>query len=804
MNGWYSDIRSGLRILTRSPGPASLAILVLALGIGLTAAMFSIVYGVVLRGLPIENSEELMHLEVVQLAEGGDKRQVSLPQFLDWREHQSAFRALHAFRFEGVYLSGEGHPERLEGARMTPGAFTHLGMTPLMGRDFAAEDAVPGAEPVALIGHRVWRDRFAGSPDVIGRTVRIDGVQTTVIGVMAEGFQFPNRQEIWRPVILARGVGARADAAANLHVFGRLADGVDETRAQTDFASVNQRLAEMHPDTDSGLSTHIVPYGRYFIGEEEVNLSWTSLGAVGFVLLIACFNVANLLLARASGRARELAMRAVLGAGRWRMVRQGLGESLVLSVTATILGVGLAQYLIALFNRAVAGQEWPFWLDIGLDGHALLFVVFCTFLAAAVSGLIPAWRNTRLNIWATLKDESRGTTRSRLSGGLVIAEVALSCTLLVAAVLMVRTLLNLSMVDFNFETEKTFIGRVTLVGEKYGSAEPIRVAFEEIDRRLENLADVQAAALVDRAPAAEWAPMTRYAADGKVYDGIRSQPSARRVRVGQGFFEAMGVDAAVGRVLERTDRADGLPVAVVNRSLAQRHWPDGDVIGKTLRVGGPDTDQPWLEVVGVVPDLHAGGPSDRNPAAFYVPLEQSMTRSVVILARTRGEVLDSTRSIRTAVAGFDPDLPVYFGGELDQKIHEQLFFYRMVGTIFGLMALTALFLAATGLYGLLSFSVSQRVSELGVRAALGASTTQILQLIVKQGLRQVGWGLAIGLALAFFVARLLESQLFGVDPFDPVTFTMVALILLLVGTAAALVPALRACRIDPVVALRQD
>jgi len=377
MHGWLSDLRSGLRILTRSPGPAALGILVLALGIGLSTAMFSIVYGVVLRGLPIEDSEELMHLQTTLLGRGGQGQRVSLPQFLDWREQQASFDELHAFSFGGVFISGEGHAERLEGARITPGAFGHLGLTPVRGREFLPEDSELGAAPVVILGHRVWRDRFSLDEGVLGSTVRIDGQPATVVGVMAEGFQFPNREEIWRPLELGLGAAPRPEALPLLHAFGTLTAGTHLLTAQADPDTVEHRLGPTYPEAEGDRGVRLTPYGRFFVGEEEISVSWTTLGAVGFVLLIACFNVANLLLARASRRSRELAMRAVLGAGRGRIVRQGLSEALVLSAFATLVGLGMALFLIQRFNAAVADQSWPFWLDVGIDGQALVLVLVC-------------------------------------------------------------------------------------------------------------------------------------------------------------------------------------------------------------------------------------------------------------------------------------------------------------------------------------------------------------------------------------------------------------------------------------------
>ncbi|MEO1370068.1 MAG: ABC transporter permease, partial [Acidobacteriota bacterium] len=352
--------------------------------------------------------------------------------------------------------------------------------------------------------------------------------------------------------------------------------------------------------------------------------------------------------------------------------------------------------MIAEFNTAVAGQEWPFWLDIELDGQALAFVLFCTLASACISGFIPAWRGSRLNVWGVLKEESRGQRRNRLGPGLVIAEVALSSTLLVGAVLMVRTLVNLSAVEFEFDTERVYAGRVTLLASAYPGWEELDAAWSEIERRLESEPLVSAAAAADRAPGFEWAGMKRYAVDGDIFDKAQSQPAARRVRVTPGFFDTLDVGPLAGRLLRASDRRDAEPVAVINQSLAERHWPGGQAVGQSLRVGDASSQQPWRTIVGVVPDLHAGGPSDQSPEAFYLPFEQSMTRSAVLLVKTRGPLADAVLPIRDAMARFNADVPVYFGGALEQKIHEQLFFYRMVGSIFGLFADTALLLAATG------------------------------------------------------------------------------------------------------------
>lgn len=804
MMGSVNDVWSGFRILSRSPGPAFLAVTILAVGIGLTTVMFSIVYGLVLRGLPIEHAEELVHLQTSRVEQGVGSQPATLPQFLDWRAEQRSFRELHAFRTHGVYFSGDGLPERLLAAQITPGAFAHLGMQPALGRGFTAEDARLGAEPVALLSHDVWQRRFGGDRGILGRSVRVNGEPVTVVGVMPEGFQFPERQEIWFPLTLDAGDTTRAEARPELHVFGRLREGVGIGRARADLAAISARLAEQHPEAEAGLGVVAQPYREHFIDQEDVSLGWTSLGAVSFVLLIACFNVANLLLARASRRSRELAMRTVLGADRWRMARQVLGESLALAVVAAVAGIGLAAVLIERFNVAVADRDWPFWFEVRLDAPAAVFVLGCTVLVSLLSGAIPAWRSSRLDVGAVLKDEARGSRRGRVSRTLVIAEVALSCTLLVGAGLMVRTLVNLASLEFAFDVDRLFAGRISLLPEKYADDELLGRTWGEIERRVAALPEVEAAAIADSVPAAEWASLNRYAVDLEMPASAEEQRTARRVRVSPAFFAALDVEPIAGRTLTARDREGSPPVAVVSRSFARRHWPSESAVGRTVRFGSAEEDGGWREIVGVVPDLNAGGPRDQIPAAVYLPLDQSMTRGGVLLARVRGDVEAAVLPIRNAVVAVDPDLPIFFAGSLRHKISQQLFFYRMVGTIFTVMAIVALLLAVTGVFGLLSFSVAQRTGEMGVRMALGASAREVLLLVVGGGLRQVAVGLGIGFALALVVTRLIESQLVGVEPYDLPTFVAVGLALLGTALAAVLFPALRASRVDPMVALRLE
>ncbi|MEM8933662.1 MAG: ABC transporter permease, partial [Acidobacteriota bacterium] len=681
------DLRAGFRGLLRHPSHALLAVTILAIGIGLTTAMFSIVYGIVLRGLPIERADELMHLEARHVEEG-DRQLINHHQFVDWRAGQSTFDELHAYRVDTMHIAGDGYPERLDGARITPGAFAHLGIRPLHGREFDVRDAEAGAEPVALVSHALWARRFGSDLSVLGRRQRIGGQATVIVGIMPEGFQFPTRQDVWIPLALDLTRAERVEDPPVLHTFGRLRSGVELDTARADLGLVISRLASQFPSSDGDLEAVIEPYGQYFVDSGDVEMAWTSLGAVFLVLLIACFNVANLLLSRAASRSKEFAMRAVLGADRWRLVRQTLAESFALAALASALGVGLATLLIRAFNVAVADQEWPFWFDVRIDWPSLAFVVASAVLVTLVAGIAPAWRSARTAIVPALQSGARSTSRSRLRSSLVVAEIVLSCVLLVGAGLMVRTLINLGQLDFHFDADRLYAGRVDLDSSRYPDRDSVSRTWTTIETRLAARPEIEHVAITDRVPGSEWAPMRSYVLDGEAVDDSERLPTARRTRVSSGFFAALDADPLAGRVFESFDRQDAPRVVVVNRSFARRYGEDGSVVGRRLRFPARNQDEsPWWEIVGVVPDLHAGGPKDVHPEAIYVPLEQSMSRAAVLLVRTRHDVDSAIEPIRSAVAATDPDLPVYFAGVLATKISQQLFFYRLIGGLFSIMAI---------------------------------------------------------------------------------------------------------------------
>lgn len=809
MTNFLQDLRYGFRLLRKNPAFSAISVLTLALGIGLTATMFSIVYGALLRGLPFESPEEIVYLSGTNPAEGDDGMAVSIHDFEAYRAQQTAFEEMGAYFTGTVNVSGTERPERYDGAFTTAGVLRLLGVQPAMGRVFREGEELPGAEPVVVLGHDIWRNRFGADPQILGRTVRANGEEMTVIGVMPEGFQYPQQEQIWLPLRRSASQERRGEGL-DLNVIARLRDGVTLDQANVQMSGIAGRLAADHPETNKGLGVVVEPATHRFISEEPRMLLLTMLGAVFMVLLIACSNVANLLLSRAGIRMKEVGIRSALGASRGRILVQFLTEPLVLALGGAVLGTGLAWVGVALFNRAIADTDPPYWLKFAVDGPVLAFVLGLTLFTTLASGLLPALRTTDGNTNEILKDETRGTSSSRigrLSRGLVVFEIALSCGLLVAAGLMIKSVTRLRNVDFGFPTAEVFTARVGLPEAQYPDSASRVAFFQELHRKLEALPQARAVSLSDALPGLG-APGTRVALEGRSYAEERDHPMTRQVVVAPRFFEVFDLGLRQGRDFGPGDRAETLPVAIVNESFARKHFPGGNAVGQRIRLDASlRTDapvSPWRTVVGVAPDMLVSGVENEEPEAVYLPMAQAGARFVSIVARGRGDPLALTTPVREAVVGVDPDIPIYFVATLADRVSEQTWFYNVFGTIFMVMGFVALFLAAVGLYGVMAFSVSRRTREMGVRMALGAQGQDVLGLVLRQGLVQLAIGLVVGLTLAAALSHLVATALFQVQPRDPVIFSAIVLVLGTVGVLATWVPARRATRVDPMVALRHE
>lgn len=808
MSGMWKDLRYAARMLRKSPGTSAVAVLALGLGIGLTTIMFSIVYGGVWKGLPFEKSGNLLHVERNNLSRDIESMEVTLHDFLDYREQQTSFEGLAAFYTGTINLAGSERPERYDGGFISANAFDLIRVQPILGRDFRDGEDSPAADPVMLLGYHVWQDRFDGDPNVVGQVARVNGEQTTIIGVMPEGFRFPVVEDVWVPLRLdpleiERGEGM------TLEVFGRLRDGVSRDEAAAELQAIAGRLAEAYPETNEGVGAAVKPYIEEFIGAEPRAMLYTMLGAVFLVLLVACANVANLLLSRAATRSKELAIRSAVGASRFRVMLQLVGEGLVLAAAGALLGLAISLVGIELFNRALAPTDPPFWIQIGLHPLVLIFVIALTALAGVLSGILPAIQASGNAVNEVLKDESWGSSGfrvGRLSKALVVGEIALSLGVLVAAGLMIKSVINLKTIDLGFQTEATFTARMGLFEADYPDTTSRREFYREVLRRVSERPGVEAAAIVTALPGA-WSYGGQFGIEGEIYDRDQDYPIARWAVASPDFLDVYGVQVLEGRSFDGRDTHDALPVAIVNRSFAEHFFPEGAALGKRIRQGASDSEQPWRTIVGVVPDMYMQGLSNLEEDGWgvYFPLDQYDTRFAYVALRAAGsEPMSLAGGARDDVMAVDPDIPLYWVQTHQAAIEEQTWFFRVFGNLFTVFGVAALFLAAVGLYGVMSASVSSRTAEMGIRMALGAQGQDVLRLVLRQGAAQVGIGMALGLALAALLSRGLEIILFQVEPWDPAVFALIAAVLAAVGMLASYIPARRATRVDPAVALRYE
>ncbi len=806
MSSLVRDFRHGIRMLFKSPGISAIAIIALALGIGVTATVYSIVYGAMLKGLPFEGGDRLYIISRTDVTQEGSNMGVPIHDFRDWRAQQTQFDDIAGFYEGTVNVSGTDGPVRYDGAFISATTFDIISAVPQIGRGFIEGEDTPQAEPVVLLSDHVWRDRYNRDPSVIGQTLRANGEQMTIVGVMPEGFQFPLEQDIWLtlrldPVALERGDGTQ------LSVIGLLPEDGSLDEAQAEFVTMARQIELEYPEINENLSANIRPFQDQFIGTEAIAMLWTMLGAVFFVLLIACANVANLLLARALDRNKEVAIRTALGASRRRVIGQILVEVSVLALVGSLIGIGLASIGISAFNGALADVDTPYWMDFSLNANVLTFVLGVTVLATLLAGTLPALQVSGGNLNEVLSDESRGSSSlkmGRMSRVLVVFQVALSCGLLVAAGLMIKSVVNLGNTDYGFDKDAIMTARVGLFPSDYPEVDDRRRFFEALHRRLQERSGVIAVSLTQSLPV-KFTGSSRFSLEGESYAEEAERPRAQTTSISSGYFETFGLDLLQGRDFTIMDSADAQQVVIVNRSFVDKFFPDRSPLGRRLSAGqlGTPAAEEWWTIVGVAPDLYMNGPLNEQPEGIYRPVAQSDVQFMSIAVHTQGNPVEFTAALREEVMAVDADMPIYWELTMAEVIHEETWFYWVFGTLFGVFGAVALLLASVGLYGVMSFSVRQRTPEVGIRMALGAESGRVLKLVMRQGLWQLGIGLALGVLLAFALAGLMESMLVNVEPTDPATFVTIVLTLLVTGLTASAIPALRASRIDPMIALRK-
>lgn len=809
MDSWLRDFKLGLRTLRKSPGLTVVSTIALTFGIGLTTMMFSIVYGALLKGLPFEDGDRIVMLWRNDPREGDDGRQnMSLQDFADLKAQQRSFSRIGAYTGGTMNVSGEDRPERYSGTWITSDGLAMTNTAPLIGRAFGLGDDVPGGPRVAILGFAMWRDRFGSDDAVLGRSIRVNGLPYEVVGVMPEGFEYPDGGQLYLPfqddpLATPRGEGRFPQVVA------QLAEGVNLDQANAEVAAIFGRLAAEYPTTNRDLSGEVLPFVESFVGGEPTQLLYTMLGAVFFVLLIACSNVANLLLDRAAHRSKEVGVRAALGASRGQIIRIFLAEALALSLLGTIFGIALAKLGMDAFARAIVDTEPPFFIQIDLYPPVLVFSIAVSLLAALFAGLIPAYQASRGDIAEIVKDETRGASSLRIgkmSKALVVFEIALSCGLLVAAGLMIKSVVKANTQDTGFATANVFTARVGFPAS-YTDTVMQRAFWEQLPGRVGAIPGVQAMALASGLPAAEQGFNNNLVTvEGRAYAEDRDAGRTRNGSVSPGFFTALEIPMLRGRALDDTDRDGGLPVAVVNERFVREHLGEGDPLGRRVRLGGvgPENTNPYVTIVGVFADIFTGDQRDPRSALLLRPFAQERPAFAYIAARTAGDPMSLTSAVRDAVASINPDIPIYWPKTLRDSIALQLWFVRIFGTMFAIFGLVALFLASIGLYAVMSFAVSRRTREMGIRMALGATPGRVIRLIFNSGAWQLGLGMLIGLGLATGIAQLLTVILFDVQPRDPLVFGGVAATLLVTGATACLIPAWRATRVDPAEAMRAE
>jgi predicted permease len=800
----WQDLRYGVRALRKQSGFTAVVVLTLAIGIGANSTIFSFANGVLLRPLPYAQPERLVLLDETAPKRGVQSLGVSFPNFLDWRAQNQVFEDIAAYSSGSYTLVDGGEPEQVRGARVSGGLFEILDVSPALGRTISREEDRPGSETVVILGHGLWQGRFGADAGIVGRTISLNNRPHTVVGVMPPGFRFPEVADLWVPLALDTQRWTRTDHG--LGAIARLKPGVTLEQAGAEMVAIARRIEEQNPVTNEGLSVSVSDMRAGLVSDYRQALL-ILLGVVGFVLLIACVNVANLLLARASARQQEVSIRVALGASRWRIFRQLMTESLVLSTAGGALGLVLAVWGLKLLLTAVP-VELPFWMRFDLDGRVLGFTVAVTLLTGIVFGAAPALQASKIDLNKTLKEGGRsaagGAGLRRLRSLLVVGEVALALILLVGAGLMMRSFLRLQRVDVGLDPTNVLTATVPLPQAKYREPERQSAFFQQLVERVGHLPGVRAAGAVSNLPldGSRWG--RSLTVEGRPVLAVGEAPMINHCVVTPGYFSALGIPVLTGRDIAEADGRDAPRVTVVDERLAREYWPGESALGKRVRFGPPESNEPWHTVVGVVGDVRHERPDAVTRMSVYVPYQQITVRQMTLAVRTANDPAGLAAAVRSQVRELDPAQPLTGVRTMEEVVSRAVWQPRLHTILFGVFAAVALLLAAVGIYGVMSYAVTQRTHEIGIRVALGARNTDVLRLVVGQGMRLVIVGVGLGVVGALGVTRLLESLLFGVSATDPATFAGVAAALSAVALVACYLPARRATRVDPLVALRYE
>ena len=801
------DIRLAVRSLVLDRSVSAIVILCLALGIGVNATLFSVIDGVLIQPLPFPQPDRLVVLNEISERRGIREAGVSYLALQDIRERATSLSAVAASSGRVIALSDRDEAERVQGAAITSNLFPTLGVQPILGRHFREDDDRPGAEPVVMLSHEVWQRRYHGDPAVVGRIIKVNGRPHTVIGVMPPRFSFPETQKVWIPL----GPDAATDNRDSryLFAFGRLKPGVDLARARAELVSIASALSAQYPSTNDGWSAMVRPITDKFIPNSVRLVLATMMGAVTLVLLVACANVANLMLARSSGRQREFCVRAALGAGRAQLVKQLLTECVALGLAAAPLGLAIAYCGVWLLDQAVPPDQVPSYLHWEISGRGIAYTIIVSALTGLVFGLAPVLQAGRLDLQEALRDGARGSgqsgRRARLRNALVVIEVAVALILLVGASLFVRSFLNLQSASPGFDTAPLLTARLFMTGDTYVTDEQKAQRVDDIMRRVEALPGVVAAFASNFVPLDAGGGSGHAIVDGRAAPA-GEEPTILFTAVTPHLYRTMGLSILKGREFLDAEGAGRTAVAVINETMAEKLWPGTDAIGRRFRLVETEPAE-WLTVIGVAPDIRMFDRDDDKPpsAAAYVPYRFAGFENIGLTIRAaNNNPAALAAAVRSEIRASDAGLPIFNVRTMEDLWREGFWQFRVFAYMFGIFGAAGLFLAGVGVYGVLSFSVSQRTQEMGVRIALGASRGAVLGLVVRQGAMLALIGVVAGLVGAFGITRVIRSLLYNVTPTDPLSFGGVTLFLAGIAVLASYLPARRATNVDPIIALRNE
>ena len=831
---FFQDLRLGLRVLLKEKSFCALAVTVLALGICAVTTQFSVVNGVLLHAFNFRDSERLVDVQLVDptnFSPTNFNSRISTADFADLRDQQTSFADFVGYlNGSTINLTYKGQPIRLQGGYVTHDFFRALGVSPVLGRDFLPEEDRPGVEKAVILSDALWKSDFEGDPNVIGRSVRVNGRAGVVIGVMPPKFAFPANEKLWIPVNTEFPVRPRNDRGINfIAVIARLKVGVSLDQAQAEMTSLARQFAEEHPETNAQFTLgYVRPLIAAFTGGPLPGLLYTMLAFCVGVLLIACVNVMNMQFARATLRAKELAIRSSLGATRARLIRQMLTESLVVAGIGAVLGVALALWATEYLNEAVHTLQNPIpsWMNFTIDGTVLTLVVAATMISAIASGLVPAWMSSRASAVEVMKEGGRGNTSrsvNLITRGLIVLQVLVSSILLIGALLQLQSIVRQQRIDYGYDTTAVLATRMGLMEGDYPTPADRQLFYERLLRDLRASSQFESAALTNRFRMV-FSGNGPVEIEGRTYATDSDRTIAEVENISAGYFQTLGMRLLEGRDFTDDDSDQREPVAIVNAHFAQKHFGRESPLGRRFRTtqqngGNPS---PWRTIVGVVSNARMQAPFNvqRDGAGFYVPFlasafgaatpEPTAPQFGTAVIRPRGgqrpEAL--AQALQAAVNRVDPNLPLYFTSTPHDAIQGSLAQNRIVAGMFGVFGAVAVLLASVGLYGVTSFSVNQRTQEFGVRMALGADASRILRMVMRQSVLQLGLGLVLGLGVTLLIATVgaeaIQTVLFGISPRDPLTYAFVGTLLALVALLATFVPARRATRVDPMIALRAE